>query len=206
MRALLLTVILGGCAGASTPPPATADDVSLGHIDPDALRIATEAQNVEKLVVETRADGTVEEISVYHHDEGRIPAAVKALAAERFPGSHAVRFESEREEEHGAVYEVEIETADARQCEIQATEAGALLYTECRLTRGDLPAAVVSAVDRLVPSNEFVEAEKKETPDETTFSVEARAAGVVHYVRLTESGEVRSHAIEVPAVVHVPVR
>lgn len=206
MRTMALVVLLGGCAGPSTPAPATAEDAAEpGHLDPGLFTTAREARSVEKMVVEVGATGDVEEIAVYHRDETKIPAPVRRLAEERFPGSHAVRYETEHERGRGIVYEIEIETADARRCEVQATEAGELLYTECQVTRGDLPAAVVSAVDRLLPSNEFVEAEKKERGDETTFSVEARLGGVVHYVRLSEGGEVRGHSLMIPAVLHLPV-
>jgi hypothetical protein len=200
MRATFLWLLLPACAAAQSRPPAS--EASVSHLDRGILETATKARQVEKIAIETCARGRVEEISVYHHDEARVPEAVRRLVQTRFPGSRPLSYETEREGDR-SVGEVEIVTAEGRRCEVAATDDGTLRYVECVYVRGDLPAAVVSAVDRLLPHNEFVEAEKKEGPDGTTFSVEARVGGVVHAVRLTESGEVRRHAVQVPAMVEI---
>jgi hypothetical protein len=205
MGIVLLSCLSCGCGSAQTRgADSPADPETTGGLDPAILATATKARGVEKVVVETGEGGAIDEIAVYHRDESKVPAAVKRAAEARFPGSRALSYETEREAGR-AVSEVELETADGRRCEVQATDAGEVLYVECGVVRGDLPAAVVSAVDRLLPSNEFVEAEKREAPDGATWSVEARLDGVVHYVRLQESGQIVSHAVRVPATLQIPV-
>lgn len=203
--ASLLLGILSGCAtagGGSGP----------GRLDPALVEVAASAAGVRKIELHAEPGGGLRKMSVYHLDTSRIPEPVRKLAEQKFPGSKLRSFESERYADAGLVglvYEVEVDTADGKICEVSAAMDGVLRYTECHLRPEELPPEVTRTVSATVPGAAIEEAELLTGPaiaGERELRIEARANGVLHYLRLRPSGELLHHGLIVPAQIEVPAR
>lgn len=215
-------VLAAGCGG-SCPEPATAATASApaaaepvaastptsppGTLDPELVALAVRVGNVERVAMRLGADGSVEKLAIYHGSAEDIPEVVRQLAEERFPGGAVVVYESERYADGARVHEVEVRTADGRECEVAGRDDGSLVYEECEMPAAELPAPVRAAVDRTVAGGEIVEAERKQGPGIDQYNVEVRVGeGPLQYLRLRPDGELLGHAIQVPATVELPVR
>ncbi|MFO0755476.1 MAG: hypothetical protein U0359_03240 [Byssovorax sp.] len=180
-----------------------AGDAKPGNFDPELFQASLKAKGVEKIKVMTDASGTVGKISLYHKDDSAVPDAAKAAAAAKFPGSKAGYYESEVYSNHGKVFESDLTLADSKKCEFAALKDGTHLYTECDIKKDELPKEVADAVGKLVAGGEIVETERKDSPWGNGYNVEAKAAGMLHYIKLSPTGEVTWHGVRVPAEIDV---
>ncbi|MEZ4381968.1 MAG: hypothetical protein R3A79_11525 [Nannocystaceae bacterium] len=188
-------------APAQAPPP------TIGALDKAFIASVAEPASlatIDKLELELAADGSVRQLALYHRDAARIPDAVKAKVEEVYPGATTKLFETELEgPERREVFEVEVETADGRECEVEATAAGELIYTECEVDAESLDDAIKAAVKATLPDGAIKEAEVVERPGAATeTSVEVEVAGVSHKLVFV-SGELRRHAVELKAEIEL---
>lgn len=173
-------------------------------LDADIVRAASTAQGVQKLKLESEADGSLRELSLYHNDKSALPEAVLALREKQYPGSQIRAYETEFEREHGRIFEVEVTTKDGQECEYSAKPDGTLVYNECHIDPKTLPEAVRAAVTTKLPGAEILEAEQKTYADgHTIYSVELRAAGKVHELYY-EGDQLIRHELVIPAQLEVP--
>jgi hypothetical protein len=218
---LLLTVTIGcgsepaqapACPepakAAEAPAPAPPEEKpSIGALDKAFIAAMAEPASltkIDKLELELAADGSVRELALYHSDDARIPDAVKAKVDEVYPGAKVKLFESELEgPERREVFEVEVETADGQECEVEATAAGELIYTECEIEAESLDDALKAAVKATFPAGEIKEAEVVERPGAAKeTAVEVEVDGVTHKLVFV-SGELRRHAVEIKAEIEL---
>lgn len=194
-------------AEAPAPAPAAEETPSIGALDKAFIAAMAEPASlakIEKLELELAADGSVRELALYHSDDARIPDAVKAKVEEVYPGAKIKLFESELEgPERKEVFEVEVETADGQECEVEATAAGELIYTECEIEAESLDDALKAAVKATFPAGELKEAEVVERPGAAKeTAVEVEVDGVTHKLVFV-SGELRRHAVEIKAEIEL---
>lgn len=179
-------------AGAAVP----AGDANPGHIDPELLSLALKAKGTQKIKLRTNAGNDLIKIALYHQDETAIPDASKATATAKYPGSKGTSyFESEVYSDHGKVFEVDLTTADNKKCEVSSLKDGTFVYTECDIKKEELPKEISDALAKLAPGGEIVEAEKKESPWGNGYTAEVKAGGLLHYIKLSATGEVVWHGV-----------
>lgn len=175
-------------------------------LDAEIVRAAATAAGVTKLKLEAEADGALRELSLYHNDAAALPAAVLAMLPQQYPGAKIRAYETEFDRAHGRVFEVEVLTADKRECEYSATPEGVLIYNECHVDPKTLPAPIRAAIASTLPKGKILEAEKKTFPDgRERYSVELSADGRQHELYFERDALV-SHELVIPAVVEVPFR
>jgi len=188
---------------AATPTPAAATPPS-PNLDAEIVRAAATAAGVTKLKLEADADGSLRELSLYHNDASVLPVAVTAMLATQYPGATIRAYETEFDRAHGRVFEVEVLTADKRECEYSATPDGQLLYNECHIDPKTLPEPIRAAIPTTVPNAKILEAEKTTFPDgRETYSVELSADGKVHELYFERDALIR-HEIVITAQLEVP--
>lgn len=188
-----------GCATTSGP----------GRLDVRLVHLAATTPSAAKIELHPDETGALVKATVEHLDEAQVPEAVRRLAAEKFPGAKVTGYETESYAGEGdLVYEVEVDTAEGRHCEISATAAGALRYTECRLPPAEIPEAVARAVAAVLPGAEIEEAERVAGPALPTeeIRVEAKAGGRLHYLRFDPAGTLTRHGVMIPAEIEVRVK
>jgi hypothetical protein len=187
------------CEGAGTK----ADGASAGMTQPiaDAAKGAT----VERMKVRFDDAGAIVKQSVYHADRSGIPQAVLDLAEQTYPGGQTKHYETEHYADFGPVFEVEVETADAKLCEVAARPDGELVYTECRIDAGELPEPVSARVSATFPEGKILEAERKSGPEADEFTVEVEVGGREFYLRIAPDGTLIGKLVRVPAIVELPI-
>jgi hypothetical protein len=217
-RELCLGALLTSLACAADPPTSTqapgdgapavaASDVadSGGAAFTTAIvRTAAEATDVQTMKIRIGADGRVLKQSVYHGDASAIPEPVRALAQEQFPGAKALRYETEHYADLGAVYEVEVESAEGKLCEVAAKADGSLVYIECQEDPGSASDAIRSAIEAAIPGATIKELETKKGPNLDEVSVEVEAGGREYALRMKPDGTVLEKRRRIPAIVEVP--
>lgn len=166
---------------------------------------APNAQGVDKVEVRLDKSGRVVKQAVYHLDASLVPEPVKATAQREFPDSNVTHYETERYADLGDIYEVEVDTADGRSCEVAAKADGSLIYTECRADPATASPEIIAAIEAAVPGGEIKEYEVKkgEGIDEVTAEVEA--GGQEYYLHLEPDGTLLDKRIRVPALIEVPL-
>lgn len=214
LRALPLALVVFALAcqdsaatGTTQPceaPPAKADGPSTpGFTQPivDAARGST----VERVKVRVDEAGAIVKQSVYHGDRSAIPEPVLALVDKTFPGGQPKRYETEHYADLGQVYEVEVDTADGKMCEVAAGAAGDLVYTECRIDPTELPAPVSARVSATFPDGKILEAEQKSGPKVDEFTIEVEVGGRQFYLRVAPDGTLLAKLVRVPAILELPI-
>lgn len=183
---------------------ASCASVGPGRLDPALVTKVGSLPGVRKVELRAGADGVFKKVEIYHQSADEVPRAVREAAAARFPGSKVREYELEQYADATWVHEVELTTSDGRECELSATAAGVVRYTECKVAFADLPTVVKQKVDELLPGATVTEAEKKEGAGFDELSVEAKLGDVEHYLRLSPQGELLGRYVSVPAVLQVP--
>ncbi|MFO0759598.1 MAG: hypothetical protein U0359_24105 [Byssovorax sp.] len=198
-----MIALLSGCTGAAPPggasPAPGTPAANPGHINAGLVALAARLPGAEKLRIRTDAAGAISKIALYHQDASQVPAAILALAGEKLPGAKVRRYETEIYADKGRAFDVEVTSADGRECEVAALASGALLYTECAIKLDDLPAPVKAAALKIVPGGQIIEAEHKQGPGVDEHTVEVKGPGLVQYLRLGPGGELLWHGARVPA-------
>jgi hypothetical protein len=187
---------------AAAPKPLADLGLKIGKLDSKLLAAATTAKGVEKMKIATNPAGEVTKLSVYHNDASQVPEAVMATLKKKLPGATIKHYESEFYADKGRVFEVEVTTKDKKECELGALPDGKLLYVECALKVDKLPKAIKDAVTKALPNAEIVEAEKKDG-DTNEFSVEAKVAGVMHYMHVSPKGAITWHGQRIATYVDI---
>lgn len=186
-------------AAPATPTPA------VPTLDAEIVRAAATAAGVTKLKLEAENDGSLRELSLYHNDAAALPAAVTAMLDAQYPGAKIRAYETEFNSAHGRLFEVEVLTADKRECEYSATPDGRLIYNECHIDPKTLPEPIQALVSATVPKAKILEAEKTTYPDgREAYSVELSADGKVHELYF-ERGVLIRHELVITAQLEVPV-
>lgn len=180
-------------------------DVASGPGLTDAIADAAKGSGVERMKVRFDDAGAIVKQSVYHGDKSGIPQPVLDLAEQTYPGSQPKHYETEHYAEFGQVFEVEVETADAKLCEVASRPDGELVYTECRIDVGELPEPVSARVSATFPDGKIIEAERKSGPEHDEFTVEIEAGGRQFYLRIAPDGSLIAKLVRVPAIVELPV-
>jgi hypothetical protein len=192
-------------APTPAPTPAPVAEAGPGHMDSETLRAAATAQGVEKVKIETEADGKVRYLSVYHKDAGALPEPVTKLLETQYPGGKIVRYETEIVDKHGRLYELEVETKDQQICEYSAKADGTLVYNECHIDPKALPEKVRAEVEKAFPGAAIKEAEKKViVGGEEEYEVELEVGGRMHELYYKADGTQLRHELVIPAVIEVP--
>lgn len=218
--ALAALMLLAACGTStvvteksSTPPGteavATVDtSVATGAaaLQPGVAEAATQATGISKMKLRLDADGQWSKQSVYHGDESRIAEPVRALAAKKFPGGTATRYETEWYADHGEVHEVEVKTTDGKTCEVAAKPDGTELYVECHETEASLPAPVKDAVSTAYPDGKILEAERKTGPNLDEYTIEVQSGDAEYYLIVAPDGTLSKTLRRIPAIVEVVVK
>lgn len=214
--ALVLSLLLAGCATTSegaTETPAAAPAASMqadvavtsGGLHDAVAKAAITAKTVEEFEFRLDEQGALVKQAVYHDDASAISDAVKAKAQEVFPGGTITHYETEWYAGVGDVQEVEVKTADGRECEVAALPDGTLRYEECKLDLASLPTQITEAIESAYPGGKILEAETKKGPDLDVVTVEVEAGGTEYYVHMAPDGEIQSVHKRVEAIVEIPV-
>lgn len=200
---VLSLAVLGavGCDKTQTTSTPSAKGTPLASL----ARNAQGATGVSKIEMRILTDGTVTKHAVYHSDASAVPEAVKAQAQAQFPGSSVTSYETEYYADLGDVFEVEVETVEGMSCEVAATPAGKLLYTECSEDPANTPQAIESAVQTALPGATIKEYEVKKGEGIDEITVEVEADGREYYLRLLPSGTVLETRVRVPALIEFPL-
>lgn len=197
-------------AKAPAPPPAAepkpaAEPPGPGRLDGEMIRAAATAQGVERIKIETEADGKVRYLAVTHNDAAALPEPVVELLAKQYPGGKILKYEAEMVDRHGRLFEVEVETQDKQRCEYSAKADGTLVYSECHIDPAALPEKIRADVERAFPGAPIKEAEKKVVVGgEEEFEVELESGGRVHELYFKADGTRFRHELVIPAIVEVP--
>ena len=163
---------------------------------------ATTAPAVEKMKLRFDASGQLIKQAVYHDDASAIPKAVHELAVVTFPDAKELHYETEHYADLGEVYEVEVETADGKKCEVAGTADGTLLYSECHIDVGELPQPIADAVAGM----KILEVEHQDMAEgDDEYTVEVEDKGREFYYRFGPDGALISKHLRVPAIVELPV-
>lgn len=206
--ALVGSMMLAVCACGTSAPPVAASPasgaLSVGHVDPVFAAAAATYQGVFKIKFYFDAKGLMYKASLYHHDEGKVPEVVRKLAVDRFPGSTVRAYEFEVYADAGPVHEVEVKTADGRECEVSAKPTGEFRYTECQLPLTSMSPAIAKIVAEQVPGGQVVEVEeRKEAAGAEEIRIESKVGDVLHYLRFRPTGELLTHTLRFAAEVEV---
>ncbi len=216
VTAIVVAVFFSGCSAGQQPCPAapaagTSEEGSLpsetrvGQLDAEIVAVAIRADGVYRMRVVTDGSGEIQKLAIYHNDAEEIPEAVRTAAQERFPGAEVRNYETEVYADVGRVFEVEVTTAEGRDCEISCRPDGSLVYVECRVPTDEVPAWVLAEATRLLPDGEVVEAETKEGPGINEVHLEVRVEELIHYlVFVSEDAPIR-HSLRIPATIEIPV-
>jgi hypothetical protein len=189
---------LAGCATTSQKGP--------GFVDP-RMAAAAQAESATEMELDLDVGGAIVKVAVEQTDASAAPEAVKRLAQTTWPGSTPTKYEREIYEGGAVVHEVAVKTADGKECEVSATEAGALRYTECELTPGDMPVPVGKTVGETVAGGEVKEVEvRKSDGGEEEWRVEVKQGGRTFYLRIRPDGALISRAIRLEAEVTIPMK
>jgi len=201
-----LLLFATGCGSSPPLPPTTAAGAAtgVGHVDPAFAAAAASYQGAYKIKLYFDAKGVMYKASLYHHDDAKVPEVVRKLAAERMPGSTVTAYEFELYADAGPVHEVEVKTADGRECEVSATPAGVFRYTECQVPPANLLPAIAKLVADNAPGGQVVEVEeRKDASGAVEIRVESKVGEVIHYLRFRPSGELLSRALRYASEVEV---
>lgn len=194
---------------SSTASPSASADLAVDAPTSGAIHStlveAARTAGPQKFKLRVDEQGALTKQALYHADSGPVPQAVRDLATQKFPDAKPVHYETEVYADLGLVYEVEVDTADGRRCEVAATPEGTEIYEECQLEPSALPQPVTATVSSTFPSGEIVEAESKTGPDIEEFTVEVKSGDAEYYLRISPSGELMQKFLRIPAIVEVPV-
>jgi uncharacterized membrane protein YkoI len=182
------TLALGGCATAQQ------------NLDGRAFEAMKQGTKVELRVEE---GGKITKVEVYQAAENKAPEAVRKLASEQLAGGKFKVYEYEVMGDGSEVHEIEMEMADGLVCEVSATGEGKLRYKECQVAPDKAPDAVKKGALAVV-SGEIVEIEQKQGPGVDEYSVEIKADGVIHKIKLTPAGQVTGRSRKLTATVVIP--
>ncbi len=210
---VLTLALVSGCATVSetateTPSasaPTMQADAAGSGLHEAVAKTAVTAKTVDEFEFRLDETGALVKQAVYHDDAASIPEAVKAKAAELFPGSTVQHYETEWYATEGVIYEVEVKTADGRECEVAAAPDGTLRYEECELEPANVPTQITAAIASAYPGGKILEVETKKGPDLDIITAEVEAAGVEYYVTMTPDGGIEAVHKRVEALVEIPV-
>ena len=189
---------------ASAPAP-VAPPPSIGSLDAEFVATISRHKSVEKIELEVGADGLIRELALYPGDADRVPSAVKDRAQEIYPGATVDGYESEVEgPDRRVVYEVELTTAEGQKCEIEATDSGELLYTECELDLSSLSDGLRAEVAKVLPDGEIKEVEVVTPAGDAKprTSVEVIVGTATHKLVFVD-GALSRHALEIKAEIEL---
>ncbi len=183
------------------PPPPAAPAPSIGGLDSAFVASISAHPSATKVEIEVEANGWIRELALYHNDADSVPEAVRKRAEEVYPGATIKGYESEVEgPERREVFEVELKTAEGQDCEIEATAAGELIYTECEIEVSALSEELKAAALKVLPGAAIEEVEVVEysgdKPKETV--VEAKVGEATHKLVFV-NGELSRHIREIKA-------
>jgi len=183
-----------------TTPPEGAKP-TIGALDSAFVASIARHPTADKIEIEVNADGSVRELALYHNDADKLPEAVRKKAEEVYPGATIKGYESEVEgPDRREVFEVELKTAEGQDCEVEATAAGELIYTECEVEVSTLSEELKAATLEALPGAEIEEVEVVEhsgdKPKETV--VEAKVGEATHKLVFVD-GKLSRHVREIKA-------
>jgi len=182
-------------------------DIAVPHggLHETVARIAVTATTVEEFEFRLDDHGALIKQAIYHDDASAVSEAVKAKALELYPGATIVAYETEFYADAGIVHEVEVKTADGRECEVSATPEGTLRYQECELEMANVPAQISAAVKSAYPEGKLLEVETKKGPGLDQVTAEVESGGVEYYVTMSPAGTIEAVHKRVEALVEIPV-
>ncbi len=195
---------------APAPPEASAGPAAPstgpGQLDPELSKLAVSAKGVHKLKLRFDAQGLVQKLAIYHHDEAQVPVELGKLAEEQFPGAKVLFYEGEHYADLGRVHEAKVKTKDGRSCEVSRSGAGKLLYTECDMAVAAVPGPVSKAITAALPAGKIAKAEQKDWADGRKHChVEVEVDQARHYLVVELGGKIIAHYLRIPAVVDLPL-
>lgn len=190
-------------AEAQAPTSKTAASAGLSS---RIVEAASSFKGVHKAKLRVDKTGKITKQALYHNDPSKVPAAIRKLTEEKFPGAKVVEYELEHYSDVGWVHEVEVKAKDGRECEVSAKEDGTLHYVECKIRTGDMPKPVAAAVKKRLPKGKVVEAETKKGPTIDFVHVKVKVGQTVHYLQCRPTGEIANHWLRIPAAIDVPAR
>jgi hypothetical protein len=212
---VLSMLVLSACgtSTATTPVSDTPTSASAAPmvaeasagLDAEIVETAITAPKLDKMKVRVDATGALVKQSLYHYDATAVPKAIRDLAAQQYPESTPVRYETEWYDDLGRVYEVEVQTKEGKRCEVAATPDGKLQYTECQLDPSELPSDVVATVHAIGGSATVLEAEHKQRDGSEEYTVELELPSGELYLRIGPDGALLGKYRRVPGIIEVPV-
>ena len=197
LAVLSLAFATVGCATAPKGP---------GFIDP-RMAAAAQWETVKEVEISIDGSGNITKIAVEQSSGDKVPEALRKLVEATYAGGTITEYEQELYQDNVMVHEVEVKTADGKECEISATEAGALRYTECKLKPEELAEPIKKGVETAAPGAEITEAEVRKTADGAEdFRLEVKANNRKWYFRFKADGTMTERSRLVEAEVAIPVQ
>lgn len=197
--ALPLTV-LSLAAGCATGPHGP------GAID-ERLAAAARSATAKEVEIDLAQGGAFAKVAVEDTSVAEVPAAVRKLAETTYPGGTLTEYEREVYTDGALIHEVEVKTADGKECEVSASEAGVLRYTECKMKPEELPEPVKKALEAAAPSPEIKEAELRKSADgNDEYRVEVKSGGRTWYLRFKADGTIIGKSVILEAEITIPVQ
>lgn len=191
-------------AGVDTAAPAPSGGTAM-VLDREIVQTGRTAAVVHKMKIRTDAAGAIVKQSIYHGDAEQVPEPVRAAALAKYPKAKILHYETEWYADGGRVYEVEVKTADGKECELATDAEGNERYVECRIAPKKLPSAVAQAVKAAVPGGKILEAEVKTRPEGEAYSVEVKTGDRELYLHVASDGKIIGKHLRVTAVVEIPI-
>jgi uncharacterized membrane protein YkoI len=189
-------------AATATAAAKKAPEAAVVH--PRVVKAAATFKEVSRAKLRTDAKGAVTKLSLYHNDAAKVPDNIKKMAEKKFEGATVRFYELERYADIGWVQEVEVKTADGKNCELSVREDGTENYVECEIPVAELAKPIADAVAKKLPDGKIVEVETKKGPKIDQVHVEVEVGKMVHKLHFSPDGKLLLHLLKIPAELEVP--
>jgi hypothetical protein len=162
---------------------------------PEFVMPPLKAQNVEKVKLYLRPDGSFRKFSVYAARQEALPEWVSLLADEKIGKGESKEFEIEQYENGDQCYEL-TRVINGKSVEMSVKLDRSVGYLEKQIAPEEIPAPVKAAIDK-IEGFQLQEAEVKEAGAKKTYEVEGKIKDAAWEIELDDSGQILTRSLEV---------